>query len=352
MNGAGHEPRKNTLMLAHEIAVERVTRDQIGWATTESLRTSGGERLLPKGGVITEEVFARWDELPDGVLHLIELEAGDLHENEAGHRVSEVVSGSGIQIEGPFNSRFNLNSAHRGLLVVDPERVQQLNAVGQLSLFTRFNHQAVVAGQTVAGVKATPIVVAESDVEQIEEIASTKTDPIVDVLPFLELDAAVVATESLHPRLRESFEARVCEKLAWYGSGNCEFAYVDANREQVAQAIEAAFARGADLIMAAGGNTLDPLDPILLALPDIGATMVHYGAPADPGSMFWVAERDGKPIFNLASCSMYSEATVIDLMLPLAFAGRRIMPDDVRNLGYGGLLEDDMTFRFPNYDAR
>ena len=67
--------------------------------------------------------------------------------------------------------------------------------------------------------------------------------------------------------------------------------------------------------------------------------------------MFWVAESDGRPIFNLASCSMYSEATVIDLMLPLAFAGRTIVSDDVLKLGYGGLLEDDMTFRFPRYDA-
>lgn len=345
------EDERTFQMLAHEIAVERVTRDQIGWATTESLRTTGGERLLPKGGVITEDVFARWDELPDGVLHLIELEADDLHENEAGRRVADAVTGPGISIEGPFNSRFNLNSAHRGLLVVDRERVQQLNMIGQLSLFTRFSNQAVVAGQTVAGVKATPIVVPATDVDRIEELAASGDGPIVDVLPFVRLDAAVVATEALHPRLRESFESRVCEKLAWYGSGECEFAYVDADRDEVAEAIEEAFAAGADLIMAAGGNTLDPLDPILQALPHIDATMVHYGAPADPGSMFWVAERAGKPIFNLASCSMYSEATVIDLMLPLVFAGRRIVPEDISSLGYGGLLEDDMTFRFPNYDA-
>ncbi len=338
-------------MLAHEIPSRRVSSAQIGWATTESLRTTGGERLLAKGGIITAEVFERWDELPDAELHLIELEAGDMHENEAGQRVSGAVSGLGISIDGPYNSRFNLNSAQRGLLIVDAERVHALNAVGQLSLFTRFTDQAVVEGQTVAGVKATPIVVPTSEVERIEAIANGKDDPIVDVLPFVARDAAVVATESLHPRLRESFEARVCEKLAWYGSGDCTFAYVDADREQVAQAIEAAFDDGAGLVMAAGGNTLDPLDPILLSLPQIGASMVHFGAPADPGSMFWVAERGGKPIFNLASCSMYSEATVIDLMLPLVFAGRRITPDDVRRLGYGGLLEDDMTFRFPNYDA-
>ena len=103
--------------------------------------------------------------------------------------------------------------------------------------------------------------------------------------------------------------------------------------------------------MAAGGNTLDPLDPVLQSLDLLGAEMIHYGAPADPGSMFWVASAGDVPIFNLASCSMYSEATVIDLMLPLVFAGRTVQSDDVARLGYGGLLEDDMTFRFPDYDS-
>jgi hypothetical protein len=337
-------------MLAHEIRVRRVSTEQLGWATTESLRTTGGERLVPKGGVITEEVLARWDELPDGALHLIELQPGDLHENFAGKRVAEAVAGCGIAIEGPFNSRFNLNSKSKGLLVVDAERVQEINAVGNLALFTRYTDQAVTSGRTVGGVKATPIVVLEADVERIEEIAARGNQPVLDVLPFQQRSVAVVATEALHPKLRESFEQRVRSKLGWYSDGECEFNYVDPKRDAVASALLNAFEGGADLIMAAGGNTLDPLDPILQAIPMIDGEMVHFGAPADPGSMFWVAQWNGRPIFNLASCSMYSESTVIDLMLPLVFAGRQIEPDDVRRLGYGGLLEDDMTFKFPRYD--
>ena len=338
-------------MLAHEIEVRRVSRDQIGWATTESLRTRDGQRLLPKGGVISEQVFERWDELPDGIIHVIELEAGDLHEDVAGRRTADAVSGPGIRIEGPFNSRFNLNSRSRGLLTVDAARVHEVNAAGDLALFTRYTDQAVTEGQTVAGVKATPIVVPERDVEAVEKIAGREDVPVLDVVPFEPRAAAVVATESLHPKLRESFERRVRAKLAWYGSEQCQFGYVDADAKKVADALQGAFAGGADLIMAAGGNTLDPLDPILQAIPLIGGEMIHFGAPADPGSMFWVAESAGRPIFNLASCSMYSEATVIDLMLPLVFAGRRIEANDVLRLGYGGLLEDDMTFMFPRYDV-
>lgn len=103
--------------------------------------------------------------------------------------------------------------------------------------------------------------------------------------------------------------------------------------------------------MAAGGNTIDPLDPIFLALPLIGAEMVHFGAPAHPGSMFWLARTGDIPIFNLASCSMYSQATVADLILPLVMTDQRVTSADVAELGYGGLLERDMRFRFPDYSA-
>lgn len=338
-------------MLAHEVQVRDVDERMLGWATTESIRTAGGKRLVPKGGLLDKAALASWSEVPDGVLHLIELEAGDLHENIAGRRVAEAVSGDGIEIEGPFHSRYNLRARRRGLLVIDPERVYQLNRIGDVSLFTRYTDQGVEAGRVVAGVKATPIVVAEKQVIAIEELAAA-SGPIVDVQPFRPKRAAVVATESLHPKLRESFERRVAEKLAWYGGEVLGFDYVDADAGAVAAAISGAFRRGADMMLAAGGNTLDPLDPILQALPQVGAGMVHLGAPADPGSMFWVATRDGRPIFNLASCSMYSEATVIDLMLPLVFAGREITADTVIRLGYGGLLEDDMTFRFPDYDGQ
>jgi hypothetical protein len=110
---------------------------------------------------------------------------------------------------------------------------------------------------------------------------------------------------------------------------------------------------GADLVLTGGGNTIDPLDAALLALPRIGAEMVKFGAPAHPGSMFWLAHRamTDTPIFNLASCSLYSKETVADLILPWVMAGERPTLDDLAGLGYGGLLDRDMGFRFPPYDA-
>jgi hypothetical protein len=95
---------------------------------------------------------------------------------------------------------------------------------------------------------------------------------------------------------------------------------------------------------------MDPGDAALQALATTGGEVVKVGAPAHPGSMFWLAYRGDTPIFNVASCSMYSRSTVADLVLPWIMAGERVGLDDMAALGYGGLLDRDMGYRFPPYD--
>jgi hypothetical protein len=66
--------------------------------------------------------------------------------------------------------------------------------------------------------------------------------------------------------------------------------------------------------------------------------------------MFWLAYRAELPIFNLASCSMFSKATIADVVLPWIMTGERVKPETLASLGMGGLLDRGMTHRFPPYD--
>jgi len=173
----------------------------------------------------------------------------------------------------------------------------------------------------------------------------------VRVAAFQPLTVAIITTEGMSDRVRDRFRETVRRKIGWYGSRVLRFVDLPNDAGAVAAAVETLIAEGADLVLTAGGNTIDPLDPTLLALGRIGAEMISFGAPAHPGSMFWLAYRDRVPIFNLASCSMYSQATVADLILPWVMAGERVTRDDLAALGYGGLLDRDMGYRFPAYDV-
>jgi hypothetical protein len=42
---------------------------------------------------------------------------------------------------------------------------------------------------------------------------------------------------------------------------------------------------------------------------------------------------------------------VADVVLPWIMADEQVELDDMAGIGYGGLLDRDMSFRFPPYDA-
>ena len=318
----------------------------LGAVLTTELRLDG-KRRFRKGhrlGAADLDDLAR----ADGPLHLIRLDPDDVHEDEAGIALAEAIAGLGIDRRPPIQSRVNLNAAHKGLLRVDRDALLALNRLPGISVFTLLDGIAVLPGKNVAGAKIAPVAVPRSVVDQA--LAISARAPVVQVKPFLPHRVAVVTTEGLSGAVLGRFRAAIETKMAWYGSTLIGFSDLEDDPAHAADAISAAMADGADLILTGGGNALDPLDPTLRALDEIGAEMVKFGAPAHPGSMFWLAYCGAVPIFNVASCSLYSRSTVADLVLPWIVAGERVMLDDLAGIGFGGLLDRDSAFRFPPYD--
>ena len=324
--------------------------DLLGAVVTEDVR---GERrkLFAKGHRLTEGDLTALPQL-DRPIHAVRLEPGEVHEDGAGRRLAEAVAGDGlgrsVELRGPAQSRYNLVAARRGIFRVDAARLKAINLLPGMAVFTLPDGVVVREGKVVTGVKITPVAVADEILAEAEQTAAES--PIIKVRPFLPLAVGVVSTEGMAERVRQRFRETVERKVGWYGGRVIGFEEPAAEPAAVAVAIERLVAAGADVVLAAGGNTIDPLDPTLLALAEVGAEMVRFGAPAHPGSMFWLAQRGAVPIVNLASCSMYSKATVADLVLPPIMAGERVGPGELADLGLGGLLDRGMTWRFPPYD--
>ena len=309
----------------------------------------GGKRLFRKGHRLREEDLGGLVALERPV-HAVRLSETDVHEDLAGRRLAEAVAGSGLEIKGPVQSRYNLVATAKGLLRVDQAAVLAMNRLPGIAVFTLPDRLPVLPGKIVTGAKITPVAVPESVVAEAEAIAAA-AGPIVAVHPFRSLLVGVMTTEGLAGRVRQRFQETVERKVGWYGGRVLRFEDVANEPGAVAATITGLIADGVDLVLAGGGNTIDPLDATLLALATVDAELVRFGAPAHPGSMFWLAYRGDVPIFNLASCSMYSKATVADLILPWIMVGERVSAEALAALGYGGLLDRGMNFRFPTYDA-
>jgi hypothetical protein len=300
-----------------------------------------------KGQAVTAQMLERLQDFA-GPLHAVRLEAHDVHEDDAALAVARAAAGPGITLGKPVQSRVNLKAEYKGLLRVDRAAVDAINALPDLGLFTLLDKMVVLPGKIVAGAKITPVATRRSLIDEAVRIASQSK--VIQVKPFRPLKIGVVTTETMDEKTCSRFEKAVESKTAWYGGDLLGFQAVANDAGAVAAALYGFLDQGADLLMTGGGNTMDPMDGALGAIPLVEGQVVRIGAPAHPGSMFWLAYTGDVPIFNLASCSMYSQSTVADLVLPSIMAGERVTSTDLAALGYGGLLDRDMQFRFPPYE--
>lgn len=283
-----------------------------------------------------------------GEVHVVELEAGDLHEDEAARRLAVALAGPGLEAKPPVQSQSRLVAARRGLVRVKSELVDAINSLGYISVFTLMDGQAVDAGEEVAGCKVTPVAVPAALVEQAESLARAR-GPVVEVLAFNPLKTFVVATERLKPKARELFRSAVTAKLGWYGAEVVEVREVARTSEAVAAAYADAARLGAQLILFAGASAIDPLDPAYAELSRAGGELLQLGAPMHPGSMLWLGRLREAPVVGVASCAGFGRNTSLDLLLPFVFAYGRAGAADVLRLGHGGLIEAGAGRRFPPY---
>ena len=281
-------------------------------------------------------------------VHLVELEPGDLHEDDAARRLAAALAGPGLEAQRPVQSQARLIARHRGLVRVRADAVDAINALGYISVFTLMDGQAVAEGEGVAGCKVTPVAVPGSLIEAAEKIAREQ-GPAVELLAFRPLKTFVVATERLKPKARELFRQAVIAKLGWYGAELLGVRDVARTTEAVAAAYEEATARGAQLVLFAGASAIDPLDPAYAELTRAGGQILQLGAPMHPGSMLWLGKLDAAAIVGVASCAGFGRSSSLDLLLPFVFAYGRADAKDLLRLGHGGLIESAAGRRFPPY---
>ena len=301
---------------------------------------------LRKGTVLEARHVEPLRALPE--VHLVELDEGDVHEDEAASRLGAAVAGPGTRLEGPVQSQVRLVAEYRGLLRVERNTVDALNRLPAIGVFTLVDGQAVDSGEEVAGAKVTPVAVAGSLVHEAEGLASAAS-PVLRVERFLPLRTLIVVTERLKPKARTLFADAVTRKLGWYGAEVIGVREVPRSGDAVRTAYEEGRQLGAGVILFAGASSIDPLDAAYAELAAAGGELLRQGAPAHPGSMLWLGRLGAAVVLGVASCAGFGRNTSLDLVLPFVFAYGEADALDFNRLGYGGLIEAGAGRRFPPY---
>ncbi|MBS3943169.1 MAG: molybdopterin-binding protein [Dethiobacter sp.] len=304
--------------------------------------------LFKRGHLICAEDLPVLLDLGKKRIYALELEAGELHEDEAGLRLAHAVSGSGLEMEGPAESRVNLKAATRGLLTIDVAVLNKLNEMEDVIVSTLHSGVHVEKGERVAGVKVVPLVVPAVLLEQVEQLCLNRQ--VIAVKSYRRIKPGLIITgrEVAEGRIKDGFLPVLNEKAQFYEMDPPVVRYIGDDEQAIAGSIVEQINQGLNLIIVTGGMSVDPDDLTPAAIKLSGAELVKYGAPILPGAMFLLAYRGEIPVIGLPACAMYYRTTILDLLLPRILAGERVTAREISILGHGGLCRACIKCVFPH----
>ena len=299
-----------------------------------------GKRKGPafrRGHVVRPEDVPKLLDVGKAHLYIMELEEGELHEEDAAKRLAGAAAGPRIRLTDPVEGRVNLVAEIPGLLKVDGDLLCRFNALGDLILATLPSDSYVRQGDVVAGTRTIPVLVKEELIKQAEAICKAK--PIVTVLPIpsRRIHLIVTGSEVFTGRIKDGFEPVVRRKVTEMGSDLEAVKLAPDDPARIAAHIKDSLKAGAELILVSGGMSVDPDDLTPEGIRQSGASVECHGFPVLPGSMFLMAYLKETPILGLSGCVLHDPVTAFDLLLPRLLAGERISRSDIITLGHGGL---------------
>jgi|UniRef100_A0A7V6DPI0 molybdenum cofactor synthesis domain-containing protein len=295
-----------------------------------------------KGHTVCSEDICRMQRLGKNHLFVIDLEADEIHENEAAAILAGALAGEGVTWENnPREGKINLYAARDGLLRVNPQALAAFNMVDEVMCATLHNHTQVKQGELVGATRAIPLVMKRAAIERAAAIAR-QNGAVLTVRPLLQAKAGLIITgnEVYHGLIRDRFAPVLTRKLEDLGSQAMALTFVPDDAGMIAGAIRLYLSQGCNLLLLSGGMSVDPDDVTRHAIRKAGATEMHYGSAVLPGAMFLVAYVGEVPLLGVPACALHHPVTALDLVLPRILAGEHIGKLELALLGHGGLCRN------------
>lgn len=316
---------------------------------TQIIKGVTKDAVFRKGHVIREEDIPVLLSVGKDHVYIWEKDENMLHENEAADILYQLCKNEHMRPSEVKEGKIEVIAECDGLLKVDKELLNKVNALGEMMIASRHGNFPVKAGNKIAGTRIIPLVIEKEKMEKAKEVCGGKT--IFELKPFQHKKVGIVTTgnEVYHGRIKDTFTPVIEEKLSEYDTEIIGHEISDDNHERITGCIKKLLGMGADMIVCTGGMSVDPDDRTPLAIKNTGAEIVTYGAPVLPGAMFLLAYYNGNiTIMGLPGCVMYSKRTIFDLVLPRIMAGEKLCAEDITVLGEGGLCLSCPVCTFPN----
>jgi hypothetical protein len=302
-----------------------------------------------KGHKVRESDICHLQRLGKRHLFALEIEEGYLHENDAAVAMANAFGGNGVTWQGePKEGKINLVAAQDGLFKANVEALTEINLLEEVMCASRHNNFPVREGETIAALRAIPLVIRAEVVDRVVAIVRSHGG-LFQVKPLRRARAGIVITgnEVFSHLIEDQFELVLRRKMDKIGSEVVGVTFAPDDAECIVRKIRRLLSEGADLLLITGGMSVDPDDVTRQAVVEAGGTDILYGAPVLPGAMFMIATIGSVTVLGVPACGLYHEITILDLVLPRVLSGERLTRKDIAALGHGGLCLHCEECRYP-----
>lgn len=314
--------------------------DALGAVLAHGVKHSGG--MFKKGRVLSLADIALLQAAGHSSVIAARLGPDDVPEDEAARAVSRAACGVGAKAQEAFTGRANLHGDVHGILVIDEERLRQINRLHEsLTIATLPNYARVAPKQMVATVKVIPFAVPRDVLDRA--LAIIGDESLLRVAAFAPKRAGLVITQL--PQTKDSIiaksEAAVRDRLVAMGAELAEVVTVHHSEENVCRAIATLRGKSCDPILVFGASAIvDRGDVIPAAVVKAGGLVLHLGMPVDPGNLLMLGNLSGTPVIGVPSCARSPKVNGFDWVLERLIANVPVTPAGLMDMGAGGLLAE------------
>lgn len=307
-------------VLAHSVAVkgERLRKGRVlSAADLTKIRANG----------LDEVIVAR-------------LDADDVDENTAAARLADAIKGAapGLTATAAFTGRVNLLADAPGVVELDPDAINAVNAVHpMITIATVPPHQQLASGGMAATIKIISYGVARGDLDAACRAAGGGAMRLAQ--PTLTT-ATLIVTEI--PRgVGDKGSGAIAKRLEALNVALEDVVMVPHETAALAGAINRV--RSDLVLILTGSATSDVEDVAPSALRHAGGEVVHFGMPVDPGNLLFIGRLGPRPVIGLPGCARSPALNGADWVLSRIICGIAVTGADIAAMGVGGLLKEIPT---------
>lgn len=323
-------------------------QDAEGAILAHSLQGAG--RKVAKGTVLRPEDLADLAAAGHEVLTVARLDPADMHEDAAAEALAQALvpdpSAQGIRISGAGTGRVNLYAARAGLVRLDRDRLEAVNAVDpMITVATVPDYHRADADGMLATIKIISYGVSADAIRR----ASAGAGDAIRVLPPVLSSATLIETAVTEDTPPDKGRAAMAGRLHRMGITLTPRVVVPHQEDELAEAITNA--PGQLVLILTGSATSDPHDVAPQGLRQAGGTVTRFGMPVDPGNLLFLGALRGKPVIGLPGCARSLALNGADWVLERVICGIPVRSADISAMGVGGLLKEIPTRPMPRRDA-